>query len=997
MTNGKQMMSWSLRIQEEDYRHDFERYGNKVTSIGFHEWDVDGEGKIAIYKLGPEKSGGVYRTEVDANGDPIYWTDATTYDRYQGSLWPDYIEPDMARWPHIEYYMQMVMFGPETVSRLLDSTVNQDNFIANLKQVVTLFRTDQAGNDLGYSGLEIDCEGSWSDDKWDSRTGDDVKYINLLKRIKNEVIIDANPDFKLRINGHAMWGAGVPDYYRFHNFKLFADSVDENGDPLCDEVQIMTYDFSWAGSSPGPSTPLWWMRDVAEWVQECFDPGFNPDARCTIENVYLGGAGYGRRWPIFSADTYGSSVTYRNMVDWQNGYYIHYLGSGEMADQDFISQNGYNDPNSDNQILFQHQYDYFRARNLKMDKSMGNTTVRMSQYNGIEYATAYSKMQHIEVSGVYDLAGEMGISEPTHNITDPNWGDPKRGETVTLELEGIRHTFQGYQTERVPYVPATTSDGTEVCAKSSQPETVLEYTVNVPTTGTYKIGAVVSFPFYGFTKLGGKVNGSTAFTIGGTIPEYYPMMFDAVHVWDMGSMSLNAGDNTITIEGVNSMHGTIIFGFIVGDVIESEVIGGNARAKSTVNPYKKRDGTDAKMPTNLTLNSEVLQQSPRPVIMWEDYFSQFLDDAWVQGDNYTEDQKTIQNSGLQSTTYYKWAGEKMDMGGGTMEQRDADGTLTGCYTMRDTGFSQGYWGVIQDENGTTCVHFDPTDSKNNGVTSGQLVLNYTYQMENISAEVQFKAESGKRAGIRFASTGPGDGYIFLFDYDTQSVMIVQEVDGVTTNTIASASMGDRSIPHGDRAQMKILVNDGVCRATIGGLNLMGDVALTMQPGGIGFYATNCDAYLYMMSIGSTEKWETLERFSLIMDGQEIPMGELSRTGITRDQYGFLEYSGLNEVNTRDSGQSIDLDYVFFPKVIPSWVDKKDIQIKFVDAGLWFKMLYIGDADGMSISYVGDEQSFNKAMNIAVYDYNCKGIGLWVLGQADPRIYETLPDVVPWYE
>jgi spore germination protein YaaH len=77
--------------------------------------------------------------------------------------------------------------------------------------------------------------------------------------------------------------------------------------------------------------------------------------------------------------------------------------------------------------------------------------------------------------------------------------------------------------------------------------------------------------------------------------------------------------------------------------------------------------------------------------------------------------------------------------------------------------------------------------------------------------------------------------------------------------------------------------------------------------------------------------------------------------------------------------------------------RKDVQVKLTDAGLWYKMLYIGDAEGMSIMYTGDAESFNKAMNIAVYDYNCKGIGLWVLGQADPRIYEVLPDVVPWHE
>lgn len=975
----KDVMSWSLRIQNDDYRHDFERYGNKIRSIGFHEWDVDGAGNIAIYKLSPTKADGLYTS----------WTDATTYNRYAAGreLFPNYIEKDMRRWPHIEYYMQMVIFGPETVSRLLDSTTAQNNFINNLNKVVSLYRKDQNGQELGYTGIEIDCEGSFSDAIWDQRAGDNEKLIGLLERIKHEVILDNHPDLKLRVNAHAMWGEGVPDYYRFHDYKLFADMADRNGNPLLDEVQIMTYDFSWSGSAPGPSTPLWWMQNVADWVKKCFDPAENPQAKCTIDKVYLGAAGYGRRWPIHDEDNYGTSVTYRNLVDWQNGYYIHHRGEGEMANQDFIPLNAMNDDTSDNQIMYPGAYDYFRARHLQRARSMDQITARLSSYNGVEYVTAYSKNQHMEIEGFAGVTGVKDVSEPTHNLD--KYDDPKRSETINMtfgEGEEDSFTFQAYNTRRIPYVPTfeRLEDGSirEFCTKSKQPETELTYKLNVPSGGTYEVAAVVSFPFYGNAKLNGSGPGKT-FTIGGDIPDYYPMMFKGGHMWHLGTFNLAAGDNTFKILGKDSQHGTIIFGFVAARKINLEVVGGYLTASANVQPFLKRDRSQAKLPDKMVLTNEILQQAPRPAIMWEDFFQQFLTD------------EVVQENGLTATTYYRANGKRKDYGGGTKEERNEEGELTRCYEEVQAGYSEGTWMVGTDANGVACAKFDHTKE-----SSGQLVLNYKFNEMNVSCECQFSMSSGQRAGIRFATTKPGVGYIFFIDFSGQSLYFGKEVDSNFT-TLASVPLGDRRVSYDTRLTMRVRVNNGKARFTIGGLNLLGDMDVEMEPGAVGFYTTGT-VNLYMMSIGTTNRWETLERLSVIVDGEESKLGEINRPGIDRDDYGYLILSTFDEYSSREQlpgggRPEISLDYVFKPIYLDTFTGKKDIKIKLIDAGLWYKMMYLGDAEGMSITYAGDEKSFNRAMNVAVYDYGCKGIGLWVLGQADPRIYETLPDVVPWHD
>lgn len=492
---SKHILTWSLRVTNNDYRHDFEQYGNKIYSLGYHEWSVDKYGRIGIYDLekkmgdADEDPGSFY----NFNSDPDTGWDATTFNRYAGNraLWPQYIEPDMARWPHIKYYMQFIIFGPNTVTSILDNKSRQDTFISNLIKTVRNFDTFPDGSRVGYAGIELDIEGTMSDSKWDNRVGDDEKYVKLVKRVKDEVIIPHFPHMKLRVNLHAMWGEGVPDYYRFQNYRLVANLKDKNGNKCIDEVQLMTYDMAWPGSAPGPSTPTWWFIDVAEWCRQCFDRTNNPDSVMEMSDIYFGVAGYGTRYPINRGrdvnntaknNNYGASMTYRNLVDWQNGYYKHYDPDNPdtTVNQDFLTWAGYNDPVSKNQILYQHMYDYFAPKHMENISSMNGEKLAMSTYNEIEYATGYSKRQHGQFNGVKAITGLLGSSEPSTNIR-PTKLQPrlsvKRSETVKMPISGQERTFQGYTTKRRDYVPQLKPDGSRYACllDPEQPETELTY------------------------------------------------------------------------------------------------------------------------------------------------------------------------------------------------------------------------------------------------------------------------------------------------------------------------------------------------------------------------------------------------------------------------------------------------------------------------------------------------------------------------------------------
>ncbi len=57
--------------------------------------------------------------------------------------------------------------------------------------------------------------------------------------------------------------------------------------PLVDQLRIMTYDYHWRGSGPGPVAPAYWINAVAEYARSVVDPS----------KVFIGVHFYGYDWP----------------------------------------------------------------------------------------------------------------------------------------------------------------------------------------------------------------------------------------------------------------------------------------------------------------------------------------------------------------------------------------------------------------------------------------------------------------------------------------------------------------------------------------------------------------------------------------------------------------------------------------------------------------------------------------------------------------------------
>lgn len=1015
--DNRRILTWSLNAGSQAYEDDLEKYWNKIYSIGLHEFGVTAEGKIYDFRS--------ERNYFDADG------------KHSGVRFPVVMENHVVKYPSIDWYFQMVLFGWTKVKPVLDNDVRnkegrlpQDQFIYELNKLFDIYETSRnSGIPLGIDGLEMDVEASMTSDY--TSQGHDVIYVQFLERIKDEVLIPRG--LKLRVNAYAMWGRQTPYYYRFHNYKLFAESSAKDGKATIDEIQLMTYDFAWSGSSAGASTPIWWFRNVAEWCRECFDPKHNPNAKLTIDNLFFGAAGYGNRWGLHDQSSVkrGTIVTFRNLLGWQNGLYKHYhteVEDGESIyvyhDQPYLFQASIQDPESKNEVMYPHVYDQFVPKYVNVSKKDGgSSTASVGRYNGLDYAASNFKDQHPIWTNVHDIAripskvsgkafasvpekSDLESNYPPHypdlRIHDKNMNpDDVDFRHLVKTVGGKDEIFVGYYTLDRMYFPAKNSDGSLVCVLENEPEGEIEYTVNVPSSGNYKVVALTNFSWYTQAELGGTING-TSFKIGGDkLPEWYPFILSGSHWVDCGEFSFDKGSNKIIVQGDKSATNTPIYGFVICEDFDQNFSGGDFSLTTNITPFIGKDGKEEPIPDRFSIAAKMLRRDARPALLWDDEFRTYGEDSRISG-----------------SSYYRSVNPNYRIeGGGDNVGTNSSGNDV-CYSdPHAVGYSKGVWKQQEYK-----LHFDSDESeKANGDRSGQLVLSKRWSV-NLSIEAAINVVSGSSAGIRVYAQKEGtvsDGYIFRSNFERGVVeLILEDKEKGSSKVVASQALGN--ISRGSNVNYKVISHNGAGLFYVGGVQVFkegtgnpvehdgsvntdtGEVTLERTDGAVGIYADDCEMYCTHLGIGTTDRWETLEKFEVEIDGKREEFGRIKRSGYKYDEYGYLIYSGLNEVETRDKeqypfdedSQEVSLDYELTVIDSKSWSGKKDVKIKLRDAGVWFGELLIGDSEGMSVIWTGDAWSFLDVMNIAVSEYGAKGIGLWTMGQEDPHLFELVPDVVP---
>jgi spore germination protein YaaH len=202
-----------------------------------------------------------------------------------------------------------------------------------------------------------------------------------------------------------------------------------------DHISIMSYDFAWGGSAPGPISPRWWLEEVYDWASSQVDPA----------KISMGLPCYGRSWfihryPIRTEDQYeyrGSSAYYytaRNLLD---GTWITSSDSVNPAgdgDQPHVGWLAYRDADSGCPMAYPHVYDWTEPDGFSSQSGM-----KFFEWNGHKYAVRYSLPSGDPLYSVADNTvtdGHVDYVFAPRAVRDVNgaWAGPQDGYTLTVEL-----------------------------------------------------------------------------------------------------------------------------------------------------------------------------------------------------------------------------------------------------------------------------------------------------------------------------------------------------------------------------------------------------------------------------------------------------------------------------------------------------------------------------------------------------------------------------------
>lgn len=195
---------------------------------------------------------------------------------------------------------------------------------------------------------------------------------------------------------------------------------------MLDNVEIMSYDFAWGGSAPGPISPGFWIHNVYEWAASQIEPS----------KILMGIPLYGRYWRLHDTPQSlgyqwrGISGTYYSFWQQFTGL-IPWYSDGRQHDIGWIM---YRDPESKSLWGFLHAYDW-----LECDMQSDSTRVSFDVYANRPYAVRYGLPSGVPLWSIADNGPGNSYADygmKAEQVQDVNGAlvGPKRGWTLTLEM-----------------------------------------------------------------------------------------------------------------------------------------------------------------------------------------------------------------------------------------------------------------------------------------------------------------------------------------------------------------------------------------------------------------------------------------------------------------------------------------------------------------------------------------------------------------------------------
>ncbi|MDP3058844.1 MAG: glycosyl hydrolase family 18 protein, partial [bacterium] len=380
---GNELMSWTF-LKTTRARQEWWDHGDKFTTLGLFDFLVsDNTGRI---------TGTVPQADLDR----------------------------IARWPHTRYLLTVRNDGVfSRFKAIVDNTGGaQDMFVSELHRILDA-RPYAAG-------VDIDLEIGPADNP------DGV--VALAKRIFESIKARSSQRF-VHWDLPPMTGDGAPYWERWCDYRRL--------EPYFDSCAIMSYAFAWAGSAPGPISPMWWLEQVYDYAV----------TRIPREKIHLGIVGFGFNWRIDREPTgyRGASGTFLAFLGWQQGDFNHH------AAQPLVPFAGYHDHESQSPYLMLHVYDKLEG---------ADTTNTLAPAQRVSGAVGNTKRNYLVTYGkspAYDFQGIM----------------VDRGGTSYDEISGAMSEGVGWVSPRARRLVGT--------PPVLEEEGLVTYTFNVPSAGTYQL------------------------------------------------------------------------------------------------------------------------------------------------------------------------------------------------------------------------------------------------------------------------------------------------------------------------------------------------------------------------------------------------------------------------------------------------------------------------------------------------------------------------------
>jgi len=503
---GKRCMVWSFLGNTRMYQA-LRDYGDRLDTVGIFTFEVDITGTIA-------ETGTSIGTML-------------TY---------------INRWPHIKWLLTIMNHGTASIFTALRNNTGgaKTKFLSEIVRIMQKYPW--------CAGVDIDLERGGEYENKDAA--------NALFRDIYQTVKAYNPDKLVNICLPGM--TSVNGSVGGENWCVYADL-----DNYCDTAAIMSYGMAWAGSAPGPVSPLSWLEGIYDYAAQAMNPS----------KVFMGLPAYGWNWQIYDTPenlgkTYrGTSNTYYAAKLWMTGAYNF---TDDQPPQPFIPIVAYWDDYDKVPWALPQVYDYMEG----WDATERASPIVQETYNRRRYLTCYGKTQKAEFGTVYvDRNGEP--DSYTEGVVVGNG-------TITL----------------------STNVGTAV------------YNFNIPQSGVYDVAVRICFPFWNKNGINISLDGSAVSFSENRL--WWPYWRNSCWFLLAKNRSLSAGTHTLTIDG--GVAGAQFYGFRVCSSFSEAPSAGEATFTLSPRSFNDVNGVMAVPDKGFKLTTEVLRRKPDSALAWYEDF-----------------------------------------------------------------------------------------------------------------------------------------------------------------------------------------------------------------------------------------------------------------------------------------------------------------------------------------------------------------------------------------